>query len=207
MSTRRRSGRPPLCSEELDIRVLKLRAEGRTFQYICDELNRNGIPTPGGGKTWYRSHISRLLGTRHSVEMQDTAIASQSENVPPLPLQTGPPNGLVGKDQRVSAQSTPDRQPSTHPARRANAGPTCLVSRQTHQRHLTTIGRSTRLSDATAPAGFTNLTDPQLMTALDDRVPSHVAGCVGTGDSISAEELDESRKLKHAGRTPKKRAG
>ena len=30
---------------------------------ICKYLNAEGVPTPGGGKRWWPSYVSRLLGT------------------------------------------------------------------------------------------------------------------------------------------------
>jgi hypothetical protein len=31
---------------------------------IAEQFNAAGIPTPGGGRHWYESHVSRLLRTR-----------------------------------------------------------------------------------------------------------------------------------------------
>lgn len=35
---------------------------------VCDRFNAAGVPTPGGGPTWYPFYISRLLRTRSAQE-------------------------------------------------------------------------------------------------------------------------------------------
>jgi DNA invertase Pin-like site-specific DNA recombinase len=59
-----RLGRPRACPDDVLDRVLALRATGARLIDICDALNTDAIPTPGGGARWYPSHVSRLLRTQ-----------------------------------------------------------------------------------------------------------------------------------------------
>lgn len=59
----RRVGRPRSCPLDVLRRVVCLRLEGARLQDICDVLNAEGLPTPGGGKHWWPSHVHRLLET------------------------------------------------------------------------------------------------------------------------------------------------
>lgn len=61
--SRRRPGRPRCCPLDVLIRVVELRTAGATFKVICNQLNAENIPTPGGGRRWWPSHVYRLLGT------------------------------------------------------------------------------------------------------------------------------------------------
>jgi hypothetical protein len=65
-----RVGRPMLCPLPVLRRILVLRNEGKTMQYICDELNDEGIPTPAGKVVWGRNNISRLLKTAVAEEIR-----------------------------------------------------------------------------------------------------------------------------------------
>jgi hypothetical protein len=65
-----RRGRPRQCPDEVLRRVLAMRAEGLTYQTICDTLNTERIRTPGGKPKWWRSHVSRLLHTRSAMELR-----------------------------------------------------------------------------------------------------------------------------------------
>jgi hypothetical protein len=60
---RRRRGRPRLCQIDLLVRVVELRLEGALLAEICNHLNADGVPTPGGGLRWWPSHVHRLLRT------------------------------------------------------------------------------------------------------------------------------------------------
>ena len=60
----RRPGRPPCCSRELAIRIVRLRTDGLSYAQICTELNAAQILTPMGGARWWKSHVDRLLHTR-----------------------------------------------------------------------------------------------------------------------------------------------
>jgi hypothetical protein len=60
----RRPGRPPCCSRELAILIIKLHQRGLSYARICTELNAAQIPTPLGSPTWQKSHVDRLLHTR-----------------------------------------------------------------------------------------------------------------------------------------------
>ena len=63
LTARRRVGRPRSCPLDVLTRVVSLRIEGARLQDICDTLNSEGVPTPGGGKHWWPSHVHRLLET------------------------------------------------------------------------------------------------------------------------------------------------
>lgn len=59
----RRQGRPRRCPLEVLVRVVELRESGALLIGICDQLNTDNIPTPGGGMRWWPSHVHRLLLT------------------------------------------------------------------------------------------------------------------------------------------------
>ena len=59
----RRRGRPRRCPQDVLERVVSLRKRGDLLTEICDQLNADGVPTPGGGKHWWPSHVHRLLRT------------------------------------------------------------------------------------------------------------------------------------------------
>lgn len=59
----RRPGRPRLCRIDLLVRVVGLRLGGALLEDICNQLNAEGVPTPGGGSRWWPSHVHRLLRT------------------------------------------------------------------------------------------------------------------------------------------------
>lgn len=63
MTGLRRRGRPRRCPDEILERVVVLRLQGALLREICDNLNAEGVRTPGGGPRWYPSHVSRLLYT------------------------------------------------------------------------------------------------------------------------------------------------
>lgn len=56
-----RLGRPPKISPQLAKRIRSMRTRGKTLQAICDQLNREDIPTPQGGRTWRPSSLQALL--------------------------------------------------------------------------------------------------------------------------------------------------
>jgi hypothetical protein len=58
-----RPGRPRRCPLDVLVRVVELREAGAKLTEICDQLNAEKIPTPGGGRRWWPSHVHRLLGT------------------------------------------------------------------------------------------------------------------------------------------------
>lgn len=60
-----RPGRPPLCPPELATRIIELHWQGFGYQAISDTLNSEGVLTPLGRPRWTKSHVSRLLFTRH----------------------------------------------------------------------------------------------------------------------------------------------
>jgi hypothetical protein len=62
-SSARRVGRPRRCPLDVLVRVVELREAGALLTEICDQLNADHIPTPGGGLRWWPSHVHRLLGT------------------------------------------------------------------------------------------------------------------------------------------------
>lgn len=59
----RRPGRPRRCPLDVLVRVVELREAGTKLTEICNQLNADNIPTPGGGRRWWPSHVHRLLGT------------------------------------------------------------------------------------------------------------------------------------------------
>ncbi|MEU7942380.1 recombinase family protein [Microbispora bryophytorum] len=50
-------------------RVLHLRAQGLSLRAISEVLNTNSVPTPAGRSRWTKSHVDRLLHTRHVRQM------------------------------------------------------------------------------------------------------------------------------------------
>ena len=64
----RRPGRPPLCPPELAVRIIALHQQGLGYRAISDVLNYEGVPTPLGRPRWTKSHVNRLLFTRHVKE-------------------------------------------------------------------------------------------------------------------------------------------
>lgn len=60
---RRRRGRPRLCHIDLLVRIVELRLGGARLKDICNQLNADGVPTPGGGSRWWPSYVHRLLRT------------------------------------------------------------------------------------------------------------------------------------------------
>lgn len=73
----RRPGRPPSCPREILIRVVELRRQGLSYGAIAAVLNREGVPTPGGGTLWYKSCVDRLLHTRYAMELMEELSMSQ----------------------------------------------------------------------------------------------------------------------------------
>lgn len=65
---RRYVGRPRTCPDEVFYRVLSLHLSGHSYRGICKVFNTENILTPGGGETWWPSHLSRLLRTRAAQE-------------------------------------------------------------------------------------------------------------------------------------------
>jgi hypothetical protein len=68
-SAQRGRGRPPCCSRELALRIIRLRARGLSYAKICDVLNADQVPTPMGGSHWLKSHVDRLLHTKYVQEL------------------------------------------------------------------------------------------------------------------------------------------
>lgn len=65
----KRPGRPPSCSPEIAILVVRLRLQGLTYAAISDVLNGKGVPTPTGRPVWQRSYVDRVLHTRYAAEL------------------------------------------------------------------------------------------------------------------------------------------
>jgi hypothetical protein len=53
--------------------VVRLRLDGLLLQEICDMLNDEGVPTPGGGQHWWPSHVHRLLRTLDAQALMEEA--------------------------------------------------------------------------------------------------------------------------------------
>jgi hypothetical protein len=69
LPVRRGPGRPPLCPPETVIKVVDLRQRGLSLSTISVVLNAEGVPTPAGRSRWSKSHVDRLLHTRHALEI------------------------------------------------------------------------------------------------------------------------------------------
>jgi hypothetical protein len=67
----KRVGRPRRCPLEVLMRVVLLRRDGARLQDICDLMNAEGVLTPGGGKYWWPSYVSRLLETLDAQALTD----------------------------------------------------------------------------------------------------------------------------------------
>lgn len=78
-SPRRRRGRPRRCSPEILTRVVRLRADGALLREISSSLNAEGLPTPGGGRRWWPSHVQRLLQTLDAQQLMDEVCRSLSQ--------------------------------------------------------------------------------------------------------------------------------
>ena len=65
----RRRGRPPCCPPEVVALVVALRRRGLSLRAISIMLNAQGIPTPTGRPRWTKSHVDRLLHTRHAQDL------------------------------------------------------------------------------------------------------------------------------------------
>jgi hypothetical protein len=53
------------------MRVVRLRIEGATLQEICNLVNAEGVPTPGGGNYWWPSTVHNLLETLDAQALTD----------------------------------------------------------------------------------------------------------------------------------------
>jgi Recombinase len=47
------------------------RAAGARLIDICEQLNAEEVPTPGGSHHWYPSHVSRLLRTQDARRLRE----------------------------------------------------------------------------------------------------------------------------------------
>jgi hypothetical protein len=70
-SSTRRPGRPRRCPLHVLVRVVELREAGALLKEVCEQLNTEGVPTPGGGTRWWPSHVHRLLGTYDAQQLAD----------------------------------------------------------------------------------------------------------------------------------------
>lgn len=66
----KRRGRPPSCSLQVCMRVLDLWSQGLSLNKISKTLNLEGVPTPAGRSMWTKSHVDRLLHTKHARELR-----------------------------------------------------------------------------------------------------------------------------------------
>lgn len=64
-----RLGRPRRCPDDVLAQVVAYRMAGARLVDICDQLNADAVPTPGGGRRWYPSHVSRLLRTQDARQL------------------------------------------------------------------------------------------------------------------------------------------
>jgi hypothetical protein len=68
---RRRRGRPRRCHIDLLVHVVELKLAGARLTDICDQLNTDGVPTPGGGPRWWPSYVTRLLRTYDAQQLRE----------------------------------------------------------------------------------------------------------------------------------------
>lgn len=68
-----RRGRPPCCPPEVLAHVVALRRRGMSLAAISAVLNTQGVPTPTGRPRWTKSHVDRLLHTRHAQDHVNSA--------------------------------------------------------------------------------------------------------------------------------------
>ena len=47
-------------SDEAVTRIVRARKRGEPFHRIAARLDRQGVPTPGGGARWYPSTVARI---------------------------------------------------------------------------------------------------------------------------------------------------
>ncbi|WP_082372814.1 recombinase family protein [Nocardia sp. NRRL S-836] len=66
-----RRGRPQQCPRAIVVRVVDAHLAGRSMRAIAEQLNNKGVPTPGGGRRWYSSHVHRLLQTQSARDLID----------------------------------------------------------------------------------------------------------------------------------------
>jgi hypothetical protein len=74
-ATQKKRGRPPSCPLQVRIRVIDLWRQGLSLDMISRTLNREGISTPTGRSRWTKSHVDRLLHTKHVQELIRGALA------------------------------------------------------------------------------------------------------------------------------------
>lgn len=67
-----RLGRPRRCPDDVLTRVVTTRAAGVRLVDICEQLNADGVLTPGGSHRWHPSHISRLLRTQDARRLRES---------------------------------------------------------------------------------------------------------------------------------------
>lgn len=73
-----RLGRPRQCPDDILARVVSSRADGATLADIAKSMNTDGLLTPGGGITWYPSHVHRLLRTQDAQHLSASLSARAS---------------------------------------------------------------------------------------------------------------------------------
>ncbi|NMO54702.1 hypothetical protein HH310_26385 [Actinoplanes sp. TBRC 11911] len=64
--------RPPQCPRVIALRILADLRLGTSYRQICASLNADRVPTPGGSRRWYPSHLSRLRHTTWFHELEKT---------------------------------------------------------------------------------------------------------------------------------------
>lgn len=104
-STQRGRGRPPCCSRDLALRIIRLRARGLSYAKICDVLNADQVQTPMGGSHWLKSHVDRLLHTKYVQELGEELEQHQLHKKRGLSAVTG--TKLVAPPHARSATGSP----------------------------------------------------------------------------------------------------
>lgn len=72
-----RLGRPRSLSDEVVLRIRKLRGSGATWRAIAAELNDDNVPTAQGGRAWYPATVRKVAMTAR--ETTATGIAARQQ--------------------------------------------------------------------------------------------------------------------------------
>lgn len=67
-----RLGRPRTCPDWVLDCVVELHLHGHSMAAIAEALNKERVPTPGGGPRWHSSYVSRLLRTQDGQARRET---------------------------------------------------------------------------------------------------------------------------------------
>lgn len=77
-----RRGRPPCRLPHVVARVVALRRQGLSLAQISVTLNAEGVSASTGKARWTKSHVDRLLHTRHAQDLANSDDGSAGEISP-----------------------------------------------------------------------------------------------------------------------------